>query len=552
MKKLLLFTFFLVIQISYAYAQVPFWSWSHAMGGQNYDVGSGIASDHNGNVVTCGYYYDDTLFVNPDTLLCSGSDDFYLSKYTSFGNLIWTRKEGSIGDDYAISVSCDAVGNSYVTGYFISDTLIIGTDTMINHTSSYSDIFLAKYDQNGNPVWAQSFGGGSWDIGQSVWVDVNSGNVYLAGCYYDSTLTLGTYNFANAGAYDILLAKFDPNGNVIWADHSGGISNDMGNAVTTDNNGNVFISGGFMSASISFGTGTLVNANASIPDIFVAKYDANGTNLWAHRAGGTDNDHSVCVAADLSGSVYVSGHFHSTSFPFASGNVVNHGMGDFYLLKYDANGNEMWGRSAGGMMHDFGYAVAVDGNNDIYVSGMFNSDTVFVGADMVLNSSPGTQDMILMKFDQFGNNLWALSAGGTGDDELNSIAIDDLNAVYLTGDWRSPTLGIGTQNYTNTDSTIGYADILVGKIDFYLGVTENDLNGNSFGVFPNPSNGKFTLNGIENNSRVEIYNSTGQLIFSEDNFKQGERIDISDQPDGIYLIKIKTDNKILSQKIVKS
>ncbi|MBI3510185.1 MAG: T9SS type A sorting domain-containing protein [Bacteroidetes bacterium] len=546
-----LFTLFFLLISSAIFSQTPGWNWSRVAGGESYDLGSCIATDNSNNVITCGYFYGDTVFFGTHTLLNKGLNDFYIVKYDANGNVAWATSEGGAGDDYAIALAPDASGNIYVTGYFTGDSLIIGNDTLLNASAGYGDIFVAKYNSNGIPQWAKRFGAGDWDIAQAVAVEPSTGNFYVAGCYYNSTITIGTNTFTNNGLYDVLLIKFDPSGNVKWAKHSGGSLNDMGNAVATDNFGNIYISGGFASDSLTFGTTTLHNAGPGYPDIFVAKYDSAGNFRWTKRAGDSLNDHSVCVATDNSGNCFVGGHYHSASFQFASTTITNNGMGDVYLLKYDSAGNELWGRGQGGAMHDFGYAVAVDAVGNSYMSGMFNSSSMTIGTTTLTNSSMSSQDMFLYKYDPSGNPLWAISAGGMTDDEMNSIAIGSSGAIYATGDWRSPMINFGPDNYFNEDSTIGYADIFIGKLDVMTGMSTMSETKNIF-LYPNPSNGIFTIrNNFSETFELQIFNSLGQEILRKENLNENNfEIDLGSEANGIYFMKVMSDENIYSEKII--
>src|SRR5690606_28720910 len=125
---------------------------------------------------------------------------------------------------------------------------------------------------------------------------------------------------------DIFLVKYNASGKVLWATHAGGTGNDNSNSVSTDALGNVYITGNFMSESITFGTDTLTRKGYS--DIFLAKYDARGNALWAKSVGGTKRNYANSVSADASGNVYITGYFDSDSITFGTTTLTNAGSND--------------------------------------------------------------------------------------------------------------------------------------------------------------------------------------------------------------------------------
>ncbi|MGC8928898.1 MAG: SBBP repeat-containing protein, partial [Myxococcota bacterium] len=202
------------------------------------------------------------------------------------GNHLWSKRFGGSSGDVGYSVSVDKNGNVYITGYFNSSSIDFGGGALTNaggNCGNYpcDDIFLAKFDTNGNHLWSKRFGGNNGEDGSSVSVDSN-GNVYITGWFHSSSIDFGGGALTNAGDADIFLAKFDTNGNHLWSKRFGGSDGDGGSSVSVDKNGNVYITGGFWSSSIDFGGGALTNANAGIDDIFLAKFDSNGNYLWSN------------------------------------------------------------------------------------------------------------------------------------------------------------------------------------------------------------------------------------------------------------------------------
>jgi len=406
------------------------------------------------------------------------------------------------------------------------------------------DIFLAKYDTSGNVLWAKSADGTGDDGASSVAVDA-SGNIYVVG-YFGDTLTFGSTTLTNAGHYDIFLVKYDTSGNMLWAKSAGGTGDDNAYSVTVDASGNSYVAGSFLSPTLTFGSTTLTNASSD-GDIFLAKYDASGNVLWAKSAGGTDGDVASSVAVDASGNTYVAGWFYSPTLTFGSTTLTNTNVweDDIFLAKYDANGNVLWAKSAGGTDDDVASSVAVDASGNTYVAGWFYSPTITFGSSTLTNTNVWEDDIFLAKYDANGNVLWAKSAGGTDDDGASSVAVDASGNTYVAGWFLSPTITFGSTTLTYA----GSGDIFLAKLSSNTGINElsNSLN---ILVFPNPASDNLTIETLQK-SEIEISNIQRQLIKTLATNAGKTNIDVSAFPSGMYFLEVKTGKGIEVRKFIK-
>ena len=143
--------------------------------------------------------------------LTSTNGNLFIAKYDASGNVLWAKSTAGAGDDgTGNSVSADAGGNVFVTGYFTSPTLTFGITTLTNAGGGGGsfpyDIFIAKYDAGGNVLWAKSVGGTGWDQGNSVSADAG-GNVFVTGSFSSLSLTFGSPTLTLAGNNDVFIAS---------------------------------------------------------------------------------------------------------------------------------------------------------------------------------------------------------------------------------------------------------------------------------------------------------------------------------------------------------
>ena len=275
--------------------------WSAQFGSSSFENGSGITVDSSGNVYVTGTT-SGSLFST-----IAGESDAFVVKYDSDGNQVWAKQFGSDLLVEGIGVAVDSSGNVYVTGY--------AKGNLFGSNAGVTDAFVAKYDSDGNQVWAKQFGSDLRDIGFDITVD-SSGNVYVTGH------TDGDLFGSNTGAYDVFVVKYSPDGNQKWTEQFGNNSLEEHSGITVDSSGNVYVTG-TTSDSIS-------NNNVGSDDIFITKYAKNGIEKWTEQFGRSSFEGGNDVAVDSSGNVYVTGTTTGDLFG------VNIGQNDVFVVKYDS------------------------------------------------------------------------------------------------------------------------------------------------------------------------------------------------------------------------
>ena len=528
--------------VSAASAQSPLqWGLAAQSTGNVYEDAFSVTFDTQHNLYVTGYFSSSSVTFGNFTLYNSGQTDAFIVKYDPLLNPLWAISFGGASEEYGMGITCDSSNRIVVVGNYTSPYIVLGNDTLYNSGSSTPDMFIARLDVNGDFVWARSEGCINWDNCAAVDMNTANGDIYVGGAFYLDDMIIGNDTFVNAGGYDMVLMKFDINGNYQWAQHAGGNFNDLSNAVAYDAAGDfVVTSGGFASDTLNYPTDTLLNPAGGLPETFVVKYDANGTCIWARRSGAGDNDHSVGIDVDANGIIYVGGHYHSPGFAFGNDTLINQGQGDIYLLVYDGNGNQLWAKSAGGPEQDFGYNVFVDRLGNIYYSGMFASLTVSFGA-YTHNNVNLNEDMFMTVYDAAGNETGSMSGGGLGMEHISSV-VANTSGIYMVGSFGTPSLTLGSSTLTNTDPSGNTSDAFIATSSITLN-TNSVAQPNTVQVMPNPGNGMFTFSSPEMITALTIYNAQGEVVSTAQNVNSMQQhVDLSAMPAGIYYYSIATES----------
>ncbi len=389
------------------------------------------------NLEKSNYYADDVKYNFLES--SSSVDDFEYS---------WNSTWGGIYDDTGREVAADSQNNVYLVGY----TDITGSDNC--------DIIISKYDINGQEEWVKTWGGGNDDKGEDIYID-DSDNIYVVG----HTKSQGDTNG------DVVIIKFDTMGNEIWNKTWGGSQSDMGRYINEDSFGNFYIAGMTGSFGDVDGDALLIKFNNIFEeqwnvtwggseqdiankvdidsnnyiyvvghsesldpspgesDVFLLKYNSSGDFEWERNWGISYSQRGSSLAIDSNDNIYITGH--------TFGHPASSGKG--YLLKYDSNGNYQWERIWGvnGQYGNYFYRIIIDDNDDLYISGCTKTYGI-----------PNNYDALLLNYDTSGNQNWNKIWMGSGFDATPGICMDSQSNIYIVG-------------YTDTDSVGGYDALII-------------------------------------------------------------------------------------------
>lgn len=349
--------------------------------------------------------------------------------------------------------AADNQGNVYLVGDFSTPTMAVAGYAFTNFEPGTADIYIIKYDRDGNVMWARKEGGTWHNHGKSIGTD-NEGNLYLLGSYHES-ITIGSTTLTNTNGGNFY-AKFDSSGNPIWAKSFNEPTGSWKpNDIKTDASGNVYIAGHYTMPSLTLDGVTLVNENyseaTSGPAAFFGKFDPNGNCLWLKGPQSTaqnlTGNFANSIAVDANGNVYVAGRFNNSTLNFGSVTLTKTAAYDYtanmFVVKYDAGGTALWGKNAGSAFSNLTIAEAVtlDANSNVFVSGFFSNTISF---DAISITAGGGSKPYTVKFDTNGNALWAKNI--TGSDcagNVYGIDTDSQGNVYLAGMTNCASLNFG-------------------------------------------------------------------------------------------------------------
>lgn len=422
--KSFLKNFFLIIFLlisSLLYSQTV--QWARRGISEGYDYGNAIAVDDSGNAYISGQI-EYTANFDGVSLPTNGIHDILAGKYGADGSIKWLRHAGGTGGDVAYGVGVDALHNCYVTGE-VEQTATFGGGFSVTSAGS-NDIFLAKYDINGSVTRLQKWGSAGNDKGRALAVSP-SGECYITG-YYSDGMMIGNVSLSHAGGNDVYVTKINSSGTVLWAKRGGGGNDDRGYGVAYDKNGNVYITGYFNSSATFSGT---TISNSGVNGAYVAAYDNNGSFKWIRKGGSCcDDAEGNCIAVDEDNYIYVAGYYSGTA-TFGATTLTAVGSTDIFLAKYDASGNVIWAKSAGGAYEDIAYGLSIDTvNHQIYMTGQID-DYSYFGTNYI--GAAGNRDVFITAYDMNGNVDWVRSYGGNQRDIGYAIANDNNGNIFTTG-----------------------------------------------------------------------------------------------------------------------
>lgn len=450
-----------------------------------------------------GYNYGEKIIQTADsgfTILGNksgfvGNTDVYLIKTDKYGGFVWDKAYGSDEVDWAEDFVKTKDNGYAIAGYI----------TIPQNNDDYN-ILLMKTDSVGTLLWMKNYGGSNWDLAHSLVETPDSGFI----------VTGETYSYGN-GNNDAFVLRTDKNGDSLWMKTYGGQNSDNAYDISACNDGSFILTG----STRSFGKGGY--------DIYLLKIDTSGDTLWTRTYGDTLDDKAFAGIETSDNGIAVTGSTYNFN---ANGK-------DAYILKTDENGNQQWLRVYGGSLEEEQYDIIEKPYGYLFTAG-YTSSFGYVG----------TKELYMINTDSYGWFMTGPTFGGSKEDVANSCINTLSGGLAIIGSTESMGLGLSNILLLNSDS-MGNTNI-----NAYIHITnisENPVEEKNLNIFPNPASDQLTIVNDPNNKldAILFYDILGNL-YKEIHPGNGSisNIDLTDLPDGIFLIIIRDEKEQYARKII--
>jgi beta-propeller repeat-containing protein/type IX secretion system substrate protein len=416
----------------------PALTWNTFLGATGNDKCFGIALDANNKLYVIGS--SEYSWGSPITDISTSGSDVFVAKLNSDGTLVWNTFLGGSAWSKGADLKLDVNGNIFITGISRSTW-----GAPVHPFTGGDDAFVAKYNQNGVLQWNTFVGGSGVENGAAIAIGTN-GNIFIAG---ESDLTWGTPINAYASSSDAFVAKLNGSGYILWHTFHGSTSIDKCYGIAVDDNGNAYVVG---SSSASWGSpinpAYFPGPFTPSENAFIFMLNSSGIFQWNTFWGrGSTRAHAIIV--DKDGNLVITGpSFDSWGTPI---NPKSWAI-DCFVAKLNTQGALLWNTYMGGGYDDWGNAITVDRNDNIFVAG-FSRGTWGSPLDPHVNNT----DAFAAKLDSSGALQWHTFVGGWIHDRGEGIAVDGNGSVYVTG-WSDASWGSPVRLYTD------YVDAFVANI----------------------------------------------------------------------------------------
>ena len=520
--------------------------------------GIGMDVDQFGNQFNFGYasnqmdYFGQTI-----------NKGLYLARQNPAGDPYWVVQfmdaddiDNNVGSHTVVDTNTNSV---FITGMFFNPLYIPGGPTLTPDLNG--SIFILKYDFNGNYLWAVQEDIASWTLCLAT---DNSGNVILSGTFF-TPITIGNTNLVSAGDDDVFIAKYNSNGEVLWAKRAGGETIEYWSFVSTDGQDNIYMTGEFDSQDVTVDDYPITLEEGD-GNILIAKFDSQGNVLWVTVKGGsTVNSYAdyygwpTGIHTDFEGNSYVKGwcndssHFDNILLTSSLNISGYNNRWNKFVAKFDPDGNTIWATSISEEVPSRDYnQFDVDKNGNVFSGIRIAGDTTMFGDDFNYVKS-GKYDLLVINYLDDGQLNWVRSIldSELGTTWISSIAVFDDETAYVCG-WFTDYLDFGTSSYSVNNKTgfIGLLGELTG-----IPVYEHDADGVLFDLFPNPANKEVNISLTDesvDHADLQIVDIAGREIYSCLISRQSPEIaiDLTSLSAGVYFVKLKSGNNTGVKKLV--
>jgi Secretion system C-terminal sorting domain len=550
------------------------YKWAFKLGqATSNDKGQDIKIASNGDIIVKGDFGDTVDFdPGPNVYnMISPSTSIFIARYDSNGSFIWAKQIDAIGNEggtFNERMTLDQWDNIYFTGVIIGTFDCDPGAAVYNLTGSF-EAFVAKLNSAGDFIWAKKFTSTIFSAGDLradvISIDKSGNNIYVGGTFpneVDFDPSANNAFITSIGYLDYFVCKLDSGGNYKWVKQIENNSSTRTMTMDVDDFGNIAF-GGTISNNIDFDPGigitTIPGSSIGLGDLFVEKLDSNGQFLWAKRINDTSNvyDKVRSITFDVNNNILLAGGFKGM-VDFDPGIGFYHLMAnalDPYICNLDANGNFKWVKQLKGNNNDLCHAIEIDLSGSIYALGWFrgtvdfNPDTVNV---FNISSQSIYQDPFILKLNDCQIDNSVTVAGLT-------LTANQANATYqwmTCGEQGVAIAGATNQSYTSPTTgsylvIVSYGNCKDTSVCTNTGPLslQSTSSKNALSIYPNPSNGYFTIES-EFDCDVEMIDIAGKILKAQKIYKGINQLNCARFASGIYFLKAKGRGEKMEFKII--
>ncbi len=541
--------------------------WVKTIGGLGLDFTRAIALDLMGNIIITGKFQHTVDFdpgLSEFNLTANGDEDSFILKLNSSGAFIWVKSMDLIPLTLE-SMEVDDNGNIYMAGaYTAAADANPGAGTSMIYPEGGLDMYILKFDSAGEFEWVESIGGVGSDYATSMVFDANE-DLLLTGYYSDSVNfnpghETGQWLYSNGPSLFIL--KLAANGDFEWVKSTEGPGISTGLGIGTNNFEEYYIRGWLDGTEdFDFGLGTYnLTTGAGLKCEILMKIDAQGNLLWVKKMMESSNLFGLSdFDFDQFGNLYLAGSFDvvATFNPEISPVVLPATTGmDVFLMKVNSVGDFIWVKGLYGPISQECRTLILDDLGDIYYSGSFVS-TVDFNLEMgthYMTSNNVSHDIFISRLSQCMVDDGVTIAGST----------ITANSIGISYQWIDCSNNSIIQNATSQSFSPSQNGTYAVQIDMgnctgtsicttinNVGLEEN-TDGNSLTIFPNPSNGivHMDLSSFLKEITVNVYTMQGQSVFEKIAIQPGIFSFELDVEAGYYLVELVSKDKRYFSKLI--
>jgi len=519
-------------------------AWNMRYGGSGTDNLTSVIKTADGGYLAGGYSNSGNS--GDKTQASQGKNDYWIVKSDQNGKKLWDKRYGGSDHDYLNRVIQTSDG-----GYLVAGSSLSGKSGDKSQASQGErDYWVVKVDATGNKQWDKTFGGSGYEELIKV-IQLSTGEYVLGGT--SRSPVSGDVSQASPGTKDYWLVKISSTGTKIWDKRYGGQGDDILGSFTETREGGFLLAGNSRSGA----RGDKSQSSRGGADFWVVNTDKDGTILWEKTFGGKYEEVAYSVARSSSG-YYISGT--SDSDKSGDKSQARQGRNDYWVVKTDLNGNKIWDRTFGGNADDELRASTGLADGGLVLGGYSYSEV----SGSKTHGSQGASDYWLVRVDREGNQVYDKRLGGSGQDELHAIfstpdgglLLGGRSGSNVSGDKAQPSQGSNDYwlvKLAPESSSIRVAARVASELEPTVTLF------NSFNAYPNPFHDKVSVSFTLPESQpvtLKVYDSQGReittLFRGEAKAKQPTQVEwqAGKQASGLYLLQLQTPTKKQQQKII--